>query len=130
ADFLVAIFGVSSDAIGALAVTGIKLFFLGYLFMGINFIYMTYYQSIGYVRPSIGLTVFRGFILLLICLYILPICWGVNGIWLAMPVSEGFVALVLILFTRNGVMQCELNAHGFYFVFSARLLICAICLCM
>ncbi len=113
ANFLVSIFGVSSDAIGALAVTGIKLFFLGYLFMGINFIYMTYYQSIGYVRPSIGITVFRGFILLLICLYILPIWWGVNGIWLAMPVSEGIVALVLILFARKGVMQRELKSHGF-----------------
>lgn len=113
ADYLVSIFGVASDEITALATKGIKLFFLGYLFMGTNFIYMTYYQSIGYVRPSIGITVFRGFILLIVALLVMPYWFGITGIWLALPVAEGLVAITLMIFSRRGVMQKGLTSRGF-----------------
>lgn len=113
AEFLVSIFGVSSDEITVLATNGIKLFFIGYLFMGINFIYMTYFQSIGYVKPSTNITIFRGFILLGIMLYLLPMWLGVAGIWLALPVAEGIVAIVLIIFARKGIMNSGLRGRGF-----------------
>ncbi|MFC0302539.1 MATE family efflux transporter [Virgibacillus soli] len=112
ADYLVAIFGVDSTEITALATKGIKLFFLGYLFMGINFIYMTYFQSIGYVRPSIGITVFRGYILLIGMLLILPYYFGITGIWLALPIAEAIVAVVLIIFGRTGVMDRGLKLRN------------------
>lgn len=113
ADFLVSIFGVATEEITELATKGIPLFFLAYLFMGTNFIYMTYYQSIGYVRPSIGITVFRGFILLIAMLLVLPLWLGTTGIWLALPVAEGMVAITLLIFSRNGIMRKGLESHGF-----------------
>lgn len=105
ADFLVSIFGITSAEVSTLAADGLKLFFLGYLFMGLNFIYMTYYQSIGQIKPSIGITLFRGIILLIITLIVLPFIFGINGIWLALPVSEGIVAIALLLFARKGIME-------------------------
>lgn len=113
ADLLVSIFGVASAEITALATNGIKLFFIGYLFMGINFIYMTYFQSIGYVKPSTSITIFRGFILLGIMLFILPLWIGVTGIWLALPVAEGIVAIVLLIFARKGIMNSGMRGRGF-----------------
>lgn len=104
ADSLVAMFGVTSDAITELAVTGIRLFFIGYIFMGINFIYLTYFQSIGHVKPSIWITIFRGFILLIIMLLVLPKLIGVNGVWLALPISEAIVTFVLIYFVRGRIV--------------------------
>src|SRR5699024_5353494 len=88
---LVAIFGIDSATVMTMAEKGLKLFFLGYLFMGINFIYMTYYQAIGNIRPSIGITLFRGIILLGLALLVLPYFFGINGIWLALPVAEAMV---------------------------------------
>ncbi|MBD1224788.1 MATE family efflux transporter [Virgibacillus halodenitrificans] len=108
-DFLVSIFGVATEEIRDLAISGIKLFFIGYLFMGTNFIYMTYYQSIGYVRPSIWITLFRGFILLIASLLILPVWFGTTGIWLALPISEGLVAIVLLIYARKEVMKRKWN---------------------
>lgn len=105
ADYLVAIFGVESSAIAELASTGLKLFFIGYLFMGINFVYMTYYQSIGNVKPSIMITVFRGFILLALMLFILPKILGNAGIWLALPAAEAMVAVFILIFSRKNVME-------------------------
>ncbi|MGX4669987.1 MATE family efflux transporter [Cerasibacillus sp. JNUCC 74] len=113
ADLLVSIFGVETEEIQELAVKGIKLFFLGYLFMGINFIYMTYYQSIGYVRPSVGITLFRGFILLIAMLLFLPMLFGTAGVWLALPVTEALVALVLLFAARKGVMRNQFDSRGF-----------------
>lgn len=105
ADHLVAIFGVESEEIAGLAARGLKLFFLGYLFMGINFVYMTYYQSIGYVKPSIYITVFRGFVLLVLMLLVLPRLIGDAGVWLALPAAEALVAIFILVFARKGVME-------------------------
>lgn len=113
ADYLVAIFGVESEEIFQMATVGLKLFFLGYLFMGINFVYMTYYQSIGRIKPSIIITLARGFILLIAMLAILPYFFGINGIWLALPVTEAIVALFLLLFVRRGVIEQKTMLSNF-----------------
>ena len=104
ANMLVAMFGVTLTEITELAVTGIRLFFIGYIFMGINFIYLTYFQSIGHVRPSLMITFFRGFILLIIMLLVLPKIVGINGIWLALPVSEALVAFFLLYYVRLDIV--------------------------
>ncbi|TFJ94393.1 MATE family efflux transporter [Lentibacillus salicampi] len=110
---LVSIFGVETEAIRELAMKGIPLFFTGYLFMGINFIYMTYYQSTAYVRPSIGITLFRGFILLIAALILLPLWLGTTGIWLALPAAEGLTAIFLVTFARRGVVNRQLGVRGY-----------------
>lgn len=103
ANFLVSIFGITSNEISELATTGLKLFFIGYLFMGINFVYMTFYQSIGLIKPSILITLFRGVIVLILMLVILPPIFGIAGIWLALPVAEAVVAVFLIIYARPNV---------------------------
>src|SRR5699024_7840392 len=113
ADVLVAVFGVTDADTAELASKGIKFFFIGYLFMSTNFIYMTYYQSIGYVKSAIGITIFRGFILLIAALYLLPLWLGTPGVWLALPVAEGMVALTIWVFARSGVRQRQLQSRGF-----------------
>ena len=66
---------------------------------------MTYYQSIGQIKPSIGITFFRGFVLLAVMLLVLPFLFGINGIWLALPVAEAITAVVLLIFARRGIME-------------------------
>lgn len=105
ADYLVKVFGVSSDDITRLATSGIKLFFIGYLFMGINFVYMTYYQAIGQARPSIIITICRGFVILIAMLFALPYFFDVYGIWLALPITEAFVAIGLFVFVRPYIFR-------------------------
>lgn len=108
---LVGIFGISSNEVTNMAVDGLKVFFVGYLFMGINFVYMTYYQSTGNIKPSIGITVYKGVILLIAMLIVLPFIFGINGIWLALPVAEAIVAICLLVFARRGVME---NTFSWY----------------
>ncbi|MGE7981579.1 MATE family efflux transporter [Solibacillus sp. NPDC093137] len=102
---LVQLFGVDDPAIVQLAVEGIRLFFIGYLFIGISFVYMTYFQSVGKVWSATVIIVMRSYIVFLIYLFVLPKVFGVNGIWLTMPFAELTMAIVIVMFVRKRVKQ-------------------------
>ena len=84
-----------------LAVSGMRLYGLGFLFSGLNIfaaIRLTAYGK-GYFSGMI--TFLRSFALLLLFLFILPKIWGITGIWLAVPAAEiitFFVAMVSLRF--------------------------------
>lgn len=92
------LFGDFPTEVMSLAIPGIRLFFIAYIFMGINFIMMTYYQSIGQIRMATWITASREIIILLILLAILPTLFGLTGVWLAIPISEFIVLLTIIYF--------------------------------
>ncbi|MBT2581279.1 MATE family efflux transporter [Planococcus sp. ISL-109] len=95
------VFGDFPDSVLDLAVPGIQLFFIGYLFMGTNFVMMTYYQSTGNIRMATWITAAREIVVLLILLTILPVFFGVTGAWLAIPISEFIVLLTIIYYQRK-----------------------------
>ncbi|TWT05357.1 multidrug efflux MATE transporter FepA [Planococcus sp. CPCC 101016] len=97
---IVSLFGDFPESVIDLAIPGIRLFFIAYLFMGINFVMMTYYQSTGKIRMAIWITASREILLLLILLSILPIAFGVTGAWLAIPVSECLVLLSIFYYQK------------------------------
>ncbi|MGC9673742.1 MATE family efflux transporter [Staphylococcus haemolyticus] len=105
APWLVGLFGVDDAAIVAIAVEGIRLFFVGYLFIGISFVYMTYFQSVGKVRAATAIILFRSYALFLGYLFVLPKIFGVNGIWLSMPIAELTMAILIVLFARKYVQK-------------------------
>ena len=81
-----------------MAVSGLRLYGLGFLFSGINIFaairMMTYGK--GYISGMI--TFLRSFALLLLFLTILPRFLELNGIWLAIPAAE-ILTLVVALWT-------------------------------
>lgn len=98
------LFGDFPDEVMSLAVPGIKLFFIAYIFMGTNFVMMTYYQSIGQIRMATWITASREIVILLILLAILPSLFGLTGVWLAIPLSEFIVLLTIFYYqTKNTV---------------------------
>lgn len=107
ASFLVSLFGVTSDEIMEMTVTGIRLFFISYFFMGINLLYMTYFQSIGFVRPSLWITVLRSFVVFGLVLLVLPPFYGLKGVWLVLPVTEFVIFICIIIFVRKKVIGEE-----------------------
>ncbi|WP_226671113.1 MATE family efflux transporter [Metabacillus litoralis] len=104
APLLVSLFGLESNEVRKLAVDGIRLFFIGYLFLGFNFVYMTYFQSIMKIRPSITIILLRSFVFILLLLWLLPKFMGIAGVWLALPLAEMIVAILLVSFSRKHVL--------------------------
>lgn len=108
APLLVSLFGVKDSTIIEIAVEGIRLFFIGYLFIGISFVYMTYLQSVGKVWSATAIILCRSYVLFLMYLFILPKILGVNGIWLSMPIAELTMAVLIVLIVRKQVRK-QLN---------------------
>lgn len=94
------LFNATESPLYEMTVTGIKLFFINYLFLGINMVYATYYQSIGKVKLSVQITFARSILFVVIFLLVLPPFIGTNGVWLSVPVAEG-LAFLLILYVRK-----------------------------
>ncbi len=61
-----------------------------------------FFQSIGKVAPSIFLSMTRQIIYLIPLILLLPLLWGINGLWIAFPIAE-FLAIIttVILLSRE-----------------------------
>lgn len=87
-DVAVAIFIPRTSATFAMAEHGLVLFSTCYLFMGFNLLMSSVFTALSNGKVSALLSLSRTFVFLLACLWILPQIWGLNGVWLAVPVAE------------------------------------------
>ena len=76
-----------------LALTGLPVFSIGFLFIALNLVAVGYLQSIERGRQAAVVTILRGYLLLIIAFVVLPPLFGVTGIWAAMPVAEALTCV-------------------------------------
>ncbi|MBC1969358.1 multidrug efflux MATE transporter FepA [Listeria marthii] len=100
-NLLVSMFGNFSPEIRELASNGIKLFYTAYLFMGFNFVMMTYFQTSDKVKMATWITISREIIFMVIFLLVLPPIIGIPGVWLAIPISEMIVAASIVVYMKK-----------------------------
>ena len=96
-EFLVGIFTNESSESYMLAIDGNKLFSIALLFVGFNTFSSMLFTSLSNGKISAIISFFRTFIFLIATILILPILFGINGLWLAVPISE-LCALILSLY--------------------------------
>lgn len=101
---------VKSYEVERLVRSGISLFMISFLFSGINTITSFYFTSIGRAKESALISASRGLVVLLILIGVLPLIFGVTGIWLVAPVTEGItfiLSLGLIQHSNHGILQYD-----------------------
>lgn len=86
-------FGASEEMLG-LGVTGLRTNFCITPILGFVMLVTTFFQSIAKPIPSIVITFLRQILFLIPFIYVFPVLWDINGIFVAQPVSD---ALALIL---------------------------------
>lgn len=100
-DKLVALFvDVCSEA-GQIAVAGFPYFATGIIFFILNVAVIGYYQSVERIKKATLFVFMRGFLFLIPVFVLLPRLWGVEGIWLSMPVAEFATMLCIALGLRQ-----------------------------
>ena len=100
--FLVLLFGkdgyshlfVKDPSVVTIVLSGITIFSISFLIEGINAIASFYFTSIGHAKESAVISAARGLVILLIALFILPKLFGMTGVWLVAPVTEGLTLLI------------------------------------
>ncbi|MDC7222204.1 MAG: MATE family efflux transporter [Spirochaetales bacterium] len=88
---------VRSRSVQDMVTSGIPVFTLAFLFMGLNIITSFYFTSIGKAKESALIASSRGLVVLLIAIFLFPALWGMSGVWLIAPVTE-FATVLLSLF--------------------------------
>ena len=56
-----------------------------------------FFQSIAKPIPSIVITFLRQILLLIPFIYLFPLLWGINGIFIAQPVSDALALLLSVI---------------------------------
>lgn len=79
---------VKSKAVQEMVHSGMVIFMVSFFFAGINAITSFYYTSTGRAFESAVISLSRGLVALLICIFVLPAYLGMTGVWLAAPVTE------------------------------------------
>jgi len=102
------------------AMEGMPYFAIGFIFFALNIVYIGYLQSTGYDMKSNIITVIRGYILLLIFFIFLPRIMGNKGIWLAMPMAEGLMTLLICLTVIIGKRKIKRRSPDKYAPFSEK----------
>ena len=72
----------------ALSARGIRLDMLVFFVVASQAVITNFFQCIGKVKISIFLSLSRQLLMLLPLAYVLPLYWGLDGVWYSMPVSD------------------------------------------
>ncbi|MBE6015655.1 MAG: MATE family efflux transporter [Lachnospiraceae bacterium] len=101
--FYAGFFGCGENVV-EMAATGFMFYALTFVFMGYDVINSMYFTSCGDAKSSALISALRGIVLLLTFTLVLPMIFGINGIWMAGPATEiitSIVSLGLIIRQRN-----------------------------
>lgn len=97
-----------NEEILAMSPTAIRIYFIGFLAMGINMFVVGYFQSTAKPKLSLLVCLARGCVLSIIFVTILAPVFGINGIWASVPLAE-FVTLFISIYFLAVKSQRQTN---------------------
>ncbi|OCG01034.1 MATE family efflux transporter [Gilliamella sp. wkB112] len=78
----------SEEDLVVISATALRYTTLAFVFVGFQMVTTSFFQCIGMAKISIMLSLSRQILILLPTLYILPLFFDLNGVWLSSPVSD------------------------------------------
>lgn len=101
-DGWIAIFNSEHNtALLSYAHVGLRLYFLGFLFAGMNIMLVAYFSAVDRPRPAIVGSLMRGMIAIVVCAIVFASLFGLNGVWLSFLGSEVITFAVILVLGRK-----------------------------
>jgi len=101
ADFMVGIYIDEESPVYQIAVAGLKLYSISYLFSGIDLFGTAFFTAFGNGRISAVISFTKSFVIFIISAWILPVLLGAEGIWLIRPVTQLSSVFLVIYFMKK-----------------------------
>ncbi|PWJ44557.1 MATE family efflux transporter [Sediminitomix flava] len=95
AEYIVSVF-TGEEAIIPYTANGLFLYTSAVVFVGANFMNISYLQAMNRANLANTISICRGIVFMAISISVLPKFWGVNGIWLALPLADVLTFLLTI----------------------------------
>ncbi|WP_243113337.1 MATE family efflux transporter [Romboutsia sp. Marseille-P6047] len=99
-DVLIGIF-VDDKQLFKTTLDGFIIFSFSFLYSGLNIFISGMFTAFSNSKISAILSLFRTFILFIIGIIILPMIFGLNGVWLVVPISELIALFISFIFVYN-----------------------------
>ncbi|MGN0629865.1 MAG: MATE family efflux transporter [Ruminococcus sp.] len=87
-----------NELLAEYSVTGIRLYFIGILFAGLNIVGSSFFSAVENVRKAFIVSILRGFVLIIFFAFLLSLLFGMNGVWLAYTAAELCTSAVVFYF--------------------------------
>lgn len=91
---LVARLFTTDEALITMSVTALRYIMAMFIIIGAQMVITNFFQSIGKAKVSIFLSLSRQLLFLVPALMVLPKVMGLDGVWLAMPLSDAIAAIM------------------------------------
>lgn len=108
---LVACFNSQQDpTLQHLAETGVRVYFVGFVCVGFNYVTAAFLSSTGQANTAFWLSLFRGCLGVSAAACLFAALWGISGLWAAFPAAEAItvvLALGVMAFQRRSVYQTQ-----------------------
>ena len=75
--------------------------------VGFQIVSSIYFQAVGKPRMSFFISLSRQIIVMIPCLIILPIFFGLNGIWYAAPTADSIATLITFILVRKEIKKLD-----------------------
>jgi len=92
---------VQSQQVETMVKAGMTIFMSSFFFSGINAITSFYFTATGRAFESAVISGSRGLVVLLICIFVLPVFFGMTGVWMAAPVTEVITLGITSVFLKR-----------------------------
>ena len=93
--------GEHNATLAVYAEKGLRLYFLGFFFAGINIVGTAALSAVESVKCAFAASIMRGFVAIIFFAFLLSSFFGMTGVWLAFPAAE----FVTMLLTLSGLHQ-------------------------
>lgn len=101
-DNVVAIFNGENDIMLAkYAHEGVRIYFIGIFFSGLNIIGSSFFSAVERVRGAFIVSMLRGFVLIILSAFIMSVLLKMTGIWMAYAVAEAITCVIMFAFMRE-----------------------------
>ncbi len=108
---LVHAFNSTSDAtLQQLAQDGMRIYFTGFLFAGINIVSIAFLAAQEHAKQSFFLSIGRGIIFVLLFAVLLSQLLGMSGIWSTFPAAEAVMFVFCIIFVAQAAKKLKQSA--------------------
>lgn len=109
---IVAIFNSENNsALAKLALNGLPLYFLALFGACFNIILSIFFAAVGKAKQSFIIALLRGYLLILPFVILLGKTFGLTGVWLSLPLSEGLTLVIAIFLFIQLKKAYQLNGN-------------------
>lgn len=106
---LIQIFSAGDIEFEDIAINGFRIFALNYLLCGINIFASGLFTALNNGKISAIISITRTFVIECAAMLLLPVVFGINGVWSALPVAEAVAIIISIIFMSVYAKQYGLS---------------------